>query len=141
MATAAEGRIARVAEAEAVEVLGLITIDHNRANRAPTSPLTQVKLDLNVLEGYRSGHDFVFSPDRLLAAGGLVASKIGGPSGDRLLYLATCLIGQPVEVQVKNGSLYTGIFHATNADKDFGMVNWSLFRFGELCRLSLFIVL
>lgn len=50
MATAAEGRIARVAEAEAVEVLGLITIDHNRANRAPTSPLTQVKLELNVLE-------------------------------------------------------------------------------------------
>ncbi|KAK4791570.1 hypothetical protein SAY86_031983 [Trapa natans] len=55
-------------------------------------------------------------------AGGLVSSKIGGPLGDRLLYMATCLIGHAVEVQVKNGSLYTGIFHATNAEKDFGIV-------------------
>ena len=27
-----------------------------------------------------------------------------------------------MEVQVKNGSIFSGIFHATNADKDFGMV-------------------
>lgn len=45
-----------------------------------------------------------------------------GPSRDRLVYLTTCLIGHHVEVQVKNGSVFSGIFHATNADKDFGMI-------------------
>ncbi|KAK7294408.1 hypothetical protein RJT34_17297 [Clitoria ternatea] len=44
------------------------------------------------------------------------------PSRDRLVYLTTCLIGQQVEVQVKNGSIYSGIFHATNTDKDFGII-------------------
>jgi len=42
-------------------------------------------------------------------------------SHDRLIYVTTCLIGQQVEVQVKNGSMYSGIFHATNVDNDFGM--------------------
>ncbi|KAL9238612.1 hypothetical protein vseg_013008 [Gypsophila vaccaria] len=41
---------------------------------------------------------------------------------DRLVYLTTCLIGLHVEVQVKSGSIYSGIFHATNADTDFGIV-------------------
>lgn len=41
------------------------------------------------------------------------------PSHERLVYLATCLIGHPVEVQVIDGSVFSGIFHATNAD--FGM--------------------
>ncbi|XP_050381872.1 polyadenylate-binding protein-interacting protein 3-like isoform X3 [Argentina anserina] len=53
------------------------------------------------------------------------SSKAGNyesPSRDRLVFLTTCLIGQHVEVQVKNGSIYTGIFHATNADKDFGII-------------------
>ena len=56
---------------------------------------------------------------------GSAGSKAGNyesPSRDRLVFLTTCLIGQHVEVQVKNGSIYTGIFHATNADKDFGIV-------------------
>ncbi|XP_028784454.1 polyadenylate-binding protein-interacting protein 3-like isoform X1 [Neltuma alba] len=44
------------------------------------------------------------------------------PSHDRLLYIATCLIGRQVEVHVKNGSIYSGIFHAANADKDFGII-------------------
>ncbi|KAK4789428.1 hypothetical protein SAY86_016732 [Trapa natans] len=70
---------------------------------------------------YRSQSSKIVS-NRSSHAGGLVSRKIGGPSGDRLLYLATCLIGHPVEVQVKNGSLYTGIFHATNAEKDFGII-------------------
>lgn len=54
----------------------------------------------------------------------LVGSKVGGcesPSRDRLIYLSACLIGHTVEVQVKNGSIYSGIFHATNSEKDFGM--------------------
>ncbi|EYU45878.1 hypothetical protein MIMGU_mgv1a020926mg [Erythranthe guttata] len=43
------------------------------------------------------------------------------PSRDRLMYLTTCLIGHQVEVQVLDGSIFSGIFHATNAE-DFGIV-------------------
>ncbi|KAK7389651.1 hypothetical protein VNO78_24870 [Psophocarpus tetragonolobus] len=61
-----------------------------------------------------------------LASTGVVTGNEGGsygcPSHDRLVYLTTCLIGQHVEVQVKNGSIYSGIFHATNTDKDFGII-------------------
>lgn len=46
----------------------------------------------------------------------------GGPSLDRIVYITTCLIGHHVEVQVKDGSIYTGILHATNSGKDFGMI-------------------
>jgi len=52
-------------------------------------------------------------------------NKIGGcenPSRDWLVYLTACFIGHHVEVQVKNGSVFSGIFHATNAAKDFGML-------------------
>lgn len=55
----------------------------------------------------------------------MTGSKFGGyvsPSRDRIVYVTTCLIGHHVEVQVKDGSVYTGIFHATNSDKDFGMM-------------------
>ncbi|XP_028763158.1 polyadenylate-binding protein-interacting protein 3 isoform X3 [Neltuma alba] len=52
-----------------------------------------------------------------------VTGNIGdGPSHDRVVYVTTCLIGQQVEVHVKNGSIYSGIFHATNAEKDFGII-------------------
>ncbi|TKY64293.1 Polyadenylate-binding protein-interacting protein 4 [Spatholobus suberectus] len=61
-----------------------------------------------------------------LATTGVVTGNKGGsygsPSHDRLVYLTTCLIGQHVEVQVKNGFIYSGIFHATNTDKDFGII-------------------
>uniref|UniRef100_A0A1D1YZB5 Ataxin-2 n=1 Tax=Anthurium amnicola TaxID=1678845 RepID=A0A1D1YZB5_9ARAE len=52
-------------------------------------------------------------------------SKRGGlesHSRDRLIFVSTCLIGHSVEVHVKNGSILSGIFHATNAEKDFGIV-------------------
>ncbi|TQD92863.1 hypothetical protein C1H46_021533 [Malus baccata] len=55
----------------------------------------------------------------------LTSNKSGNsesPSRDRLVYMTTCLIGHNVEVQVKNGSVYSGIFHATNAEKDFGII-------------------
>ncbi|RZB84421.1 polyadenylate-binding protein-interacting protein 3-like isoform X1 [Glycine soja] len=57
--------------------------------------------------------------------GAVTGSKGGSyesPSHDRLVYVTTCLIGHQVEVQVKNGSIYSGIFHATNTDKDFGII-------------------
>ncbi|RLM79170.1 polyadenylate-binding protein-interacting protein 4 isoform X1 [Panicum miliaceum] len=66
----------------------------------------------------------------------LVRSSSGGLSGaengiklghashsrDRLIYVLTQLIGHHVDVHVKNGSIISGIFHATNSDKDFGVV-------------------
>ncbi|KAG9154962.1 hypothetical protein Leryth_012152 [Lithospermum erythrorhizon] len=45
----------------------------------------------------------------------------GSLSRERLVYLTTCFIGHNVEVQVMNGSVYSGIFHATNAE-DFGII-------------------
>ncbi|GMI72369.1 CTC-interacting domain 4 [Hibiscus trionum] len=62
---------------------------------------------------------------RIQTTGAVAGGKIGGyesSSRDRLVYLTTCLIGHMVEVQVKNGSVYTGIFHATDAEKDFGII-------------------
>lgn len=50
------------------------------------------------------------------------SSGAEGPLSDRLVYITTCLIGHPVDVQVKNGSVFSGIFHATSADKEFGIV-------------------
>ncbi|XP_010534936.1 PREDICTED: polyadenylate-binding protein-interacting protein 3-like isoform X4 [Tarenaya hassleriana] len=50
------------------------------------------------------------------------AACLENPSRDRLVYLATCMIGHPVEVQLKNGSLYSGIFHAADVEKDFGII-------------------
>ncbi|GAB2293308.1 Polyadenylate-binding protein-interacting protein 3 [Dionaea muscipula] len=47
--------------------------------------------------------------------------KHESPSRDRLVYLSSCLIGHQVDVQVKNGSVFSGIFHAVDADKDFGV--------------------
>lgn len=43
-------------------------------------------------------------------------------SRDRLVYLSTCLVGHQVEVQVMDGSVFSGILHAINAEKDFGII-------------------
>ncbi|KAK6284335.1 hypothetical protein POUND7_003287 [Theobroma cacao] len=62
---------------------------------------------------------------RMQTTGALAGGKTGGYESscrDRLVYLTTCLIGHPVEVHVKSGSIYTGIFHATDAEKDFGII-------------------
>ncbi|KAJ9537471.1 LOW QUALITY PROTEIN: hypothetical protein OSB04_030204, partial [Centaurea solstitialis] len=56
---------------------------------------------------------------------GLQTGNKGGvesPSRERLVYMTTCLIGHQVEVQVTDGSVFSGIFHATNAEKDFGII-------------------
>ncbi|XP_038724821.1 polyadenylate-binding protein-interacting protein 3-like isoform X3 [Tripterygium wilfordii] len=65
-----------------------------------------------------------------IVTGASVGGKVGifeGPSRDRLVYMTTCLIGQPVEVQLKDGSIYSGIFHAglvhpSTADREFGVI-------------------
>lgn len=58
-----------------------------------------------------------------IVVGSMANSKAGGnlsPSRDRLVYFSTRLIGHHVEVQVKNGSIYSGIYYAANVDKDMG---------------------
>lgn len=50
-------------------------------------------------------------------------NKVGGfdgPSRDRLVYSTSSLRGHCVEVQMKDGSMYSGIFHAANIGKDIG---------------------
>ncbi len=62
--------------------------------------------------------------------GAMTGGKVGGygsPSRDRLVYVTTCLVGHHVEVLVKDGSIYSGIFHATSAEKDVGMFCWIWF--------------
>ena len=50
------------------------------------------------------------------------------PSQKLLVYFTTCNIGHQVEVHLKNGSVYSGIFHAANVEKDFGKaLNENLF--------------
>ncbi|CAI0461900.1 unnamed protein product [Linum tenue] len=44
------------------------------------------------------------------------------PSRDRLVYLSTCLIGHPVEVRLKNGSIYSGTCHTTNVEQEFAII-------------------
>ena len=56
---------------------------------------------------------------------------------DTLLCLTACLIGQLVEVQVKNGSVYSGIFHTANAEKDYGLSKCYFFHLNIGCHLML----
>ncbi|KAA8540254.1 hypothetical protein F0562_024183 [Nyssa sinensis] len=65
------------------------------------------------------------NPSRLTNTGVLSGNKGGvyeSPSRERILYITTCLIGHHVEVQMKDGSVFSGIFHATNAERDFGII-------------------
>lgn len=55
------------------------------------------------------------------ANGGKAGTTIN-PSRDRLIYVISYLLGLRVEVHVRNGSIISGIFHATNAEKDFAIV-------------------
>ncbi|KAJ0242370.1 Polyadenylate-binding protein-interacting protein 3 [Hirschfeldia incana] len=43
-------------------------------------------------------------------------------SRDPFEYLATCHIGHHVEVHLKDGSVYSGVFHAAEVENDFGIV-------------------
>ncbi|KAG6581820.1 Polyadenylate-binding protein-interacting protein 4, partial [Cucurbita argyrosperma subsp. sororia] len=66
------------------------------------------------------------NPNRLTNTRALAAGSkdgtFGSSSHDRLVYLTACFIGQHVDVQVKNGSIYSGIFHSSNTEKDFGII-------------------
>ncbi|XP_054821099.1 uncharacterized protein LOC129319999 isoform X2 [Prosopis cineraria] len=41
---------------------------------------------------------------------------------EALLFATMCIIGLPVDVHVKNGSVYSGIFHTASADKDYSII-------------------
>ncbi|KAI4306092.1 hypothetical protein L6164_029401 [Bauhinia variegata] len=41
---------------------------------------------------------------------------------DALLFATMCIIGLPVDVHVKDGSVYSGIFHTASIDRDYGIV-------------------
>ncbi|XP_024015401.1 polyadenylate-binding protein-interacting protein 4 isoform X2 [Eutrema salsugineum] len=50
------------------------------------------------------------------------AGSLKKHSRDSLVYLTTCTIGHHVEVHLKNGSVYSGIFHAADVEKNFGII-------------------
>lgn len=70
--------------------------------------------------GYRKPLSAKSGHSRLTSVG--KGGAFDGASRDRLFYTTACLIGLQVEVQVLDGSVFSGILHATNADKDFDIV-------------------
>ncbi|CAN8288036.1 unnamed protein product [Cochlearia groenlandica] len=50
------------------------------------------------------------------------AGNFDSPSYNPFLYLTTCMIGHQVEVHLKDGSVYSGIFHASDTENNFGIV-------------------
>ncbi|KAL5972663.1 hypothetical protein ACLOJK_039468 [Asimina triloba] len=62
--------------------------------------------------------------DRAEAKNATIASSpsSSGSVGDELLYATMCMVGLPVHVQAKDGSLYSGIFHTACFQPDYGVV-------------------
>ncbi|KAF8083830.1 hypothetical protein N665_0750s0016 [Sinapis alba] len=50
------------------------------------------------------------------------AGSVDTPSRDPFVYLTTCKIGHRVQVHLKNGSVYSGIFHAADMENKFGII-------------------
>lgn len=42
-------------------------------------------------------------------------------SSEALLFATMCIIGLPVDVHVKDGSVYSGIFYTASVEKDYGV--------------------
>ncbi|WOL03410.1 hypothetical protein Cni_G12130 [Canna indica] len=57
-----------------------------------------------------------------LEKGGEEDTSTGPSSSHLVFYAAICMVGRPVEVKVKDGSLYSGIFHTASFKKDCGIV-------------------
>lgn len=41
---------------------------------------------------------------------------------EALLFATICIIGMPVDVHVRDGSVYSGTFHTASVDKEYGEV-------------------
>ncbi|GLT59389.1 hypothetical protein SLA2020_322100 [Shorea laevis] len=50
------------------------------------------------------------------------ASTSSPSSTESLLFATLCLIGLPVDVHVKDGSVYSGVFHTASVEKGYGIV-------------------
>ncbi|CAK9198824.1 unnamed protein product [Sphagnum troendelagicum] len=80
-------------------------------------------------QGGQYNHLTTSNSGRLRSSTEVAGVRYTGAGGEKtvqerhLLFLHTCLIGQQVEVQTKNGQVYSGIFHAAKIEsKDFGVV-------------------
>ncbi|KAK6148735.1 hypothetical protein DH2020_016260 [Rehmannia glutinosa] len=69
----------------------------------------------------RSDSKFLIGKNNLSRTNSGKGGALESDSRDRLIYLTTCLIGHQVEVQLLDGSVFSGVFHSTNAE-DFGIV-------------------
>lgn len=56
--------------------------------------------------------------------------------GDALLFATMCIIGMPVDVHAKDGSVYSGIFHTASVDKDYGVFRF-MFSVSPLLNFSM----
>lgn len=55
------------------------------------------------------------------------STSIGGSLSEALLFTTFRLIDLRVDVHVKDGSIYSGIFHTASVDADYGAFPFSLF--------------
>lgn len=53
---------------------------------------------------------------------------------EALIFATMCIIGLPVEVHVKDGSVYSGIFYTASVEKDYGIFPFLFLLFKvEVC--------
>lgn len=67
------------------------------------------------------------------------SSSSSSSLSEALIFATLCIIGLPVDVHVKDGSVYTGIFHTACVEEEYGMSFKLCSHF--LCVLELFIEL
>ena len=63
--------------------------------------------------GCRNGGEFQTQEDERRSSSSIV--------NDALLLTTMCIIGFPVDVHIKDGSVYSGIFHTASVDDHYGM--------------------
>ena len=71
--------------------------------------------------GYRNREDS-FAEDH-----SVVAAASASSLGEALLFTTMCIIGLPVDVHVKDGSVFSGIFYTASVDGDYGALLLILF--------------
>ena len=59
---------------------------------------------------------------------------------EALLFATMCIIGLPVDVHLKDGSVYSGIFHTASVEKEYGVFYFLVLSFSGFL-LSLVLLL
>lgn len=54
---------------------------------------------------------------------------VGATLRDALLFTTMCIVGLPVNVYIKDGGVYSGIFHTACVDDEYGEFSRHPFRF------------